>query len=72
MKELIIKVDDPGERVWDGNPKTFEIQELIRCKDCQFNYVGENEVDAWDRCRLHSINTEPDNYCSWAVVRGKG
>lgn len=46
--------------------------ELVRCRDCQFHYVGENEVDAWDRCRLHSINTEPDNYCSWAVVRGKG
>ena len=43
-------------------------KEIVRCKDCQFHYAGENEVDAWDRCRLHSINTEPNNYCSWAVA----
>ena len=48
-----------------------EQPEIVRCKDCQFHYAGENEVDAWDRCRLHSINTEPDNYCSWAVKNGQ-
>ena len=47
------------------------VGELVRCKDCQFHYAGENEADAWDRCRLHSINTESDNYCSWAVKNGK-
>jgi hypothetical protein len=36
MKELIINIDDPGERAWDGSPKTFEIQELVRCKDCKW------------------------------------
>ena len=40
MKELIIKVDDPGERAWDGSPKTFEIQELVRCKDCKHGEPG--------------------------------
>lgn len=49
MKELIIKIDDPGERAWDGSPKTFEIQELIRCKDCKhydsFSQECRNGID---------------------------
>ena len=54
----------------EGKPhvETYSEQELVRCKDCQFHYDGENKVDVWDTCRLHSINTEPDNYCSWAVT----
>ena len=35
MKEYIIKVDEPSERVWDGSPKVFETRELVRCKDCK-------------------------------------
>lgn len=35
MKELIIKVDDPSERAWDGSPKVFETKELVRCNDCK-------------------------------------
>jgi hypothetical protein len=48
-----------------------EQEAVARCMDCQFHYEGENEVDAWDRCRLHSINTDFDNYCSWAVRKGE-
>ena len=35
MKEYIIKVDDPGERAWDGGPKVFETKELVRCGECK-------------------------------------
>ena len=44
-------------------------QEIVRCKDCAFHDSGENEVDAWNRCRLHKINTSDDEYCSWGVMR---
>ena len=59
--ESYIKLGD-SDYQWNDNHG-----ELIRCNNCQFHNAGENEVDAWDRCRLHSINTEPDNYCSWSV-----
>ena len=42
---------------------------VIFCKDCQFYNEGENEVDSWMRCRLHSINTLPDWFCSLAVKK---
>ena len=43
---------------------------VTRCKNCQFHDVGENEVDSWDRCRLHNFNTSDGEYCSWAVPKG--
>jgi len=50
MKELIIKVDDPGERAWDGSLKVFETKELVRCKDCK-HYVEET-----GRCTLFHVH----------------
>ena len=44
-------------------------QEYARCLNCQFRDFGENEVDNWDRCKLHRHNTAPDEYCSWFVGR---
>ena len=44
-------------------------QEYARCLNCQFRDFGENEVDNWDRCKLHRHNTSPDEYCSWFVER---
>lgn len=43
--------------------------EIIRCKDCAFHDSGENEVDSWNRCKLHKINTSDDEFCSWGVKR---
>ena len=54
---------------WKPKEKETNMVEVVRCKDCQFHYSGENVVDAWNRCRLHSINTEDENYCSWGVMR---
>lgn len=45
MRELIIKVDDPGERAWDGSSKVFEIKELVRCKDCKRYYANGGNCD---------------------------
>ena len=66
MKELIIKVDDPGELVWDGSPKTFEIQELIRCKDCEHCYFASNRVpdERSYACGKHGIDIVPDWFCA--------
>ena len=47
----------------------LKAQEYARCLNCQFRDFGENEVDSWDRCKLHRHNTSPDEYCSWFVER---
>ena len=60
MKELIIKVDDPGERVWDGSPKTFEVQELVRCKDCKWN-SGKPNIPY---CQIRSEPHRNDWFCA--------
>lgn len=49
------------------NLPTVKQPEVICCKDCQFHDKGENESDAWNRCRLHSISVDDNEYCSWAV-----
>lgn len=69
MTEYII-LDDflPDEEISEAEAQGY-LRELIRCKDCTFYYEGENEVDYWMRCRLHSINTDSDNFCSWAVKK---
>lgn len=46
MKELIIKVDDPNERAWDGSSKVFEIKELVRCKDCKLRDPEDKKCDS--------------------------
>ena len=53
MKELIIKVDDPSERAWDGSRKVFETKELVRCKYCI--HRGKSE-----KCVLAAISEEKD------------
>ena len=71
MKELIIKVDDPGERVLDGSPKMFEIQELVRCKDCRWgdwsrNGKGEHMILCYngDTGIEDGYLHEPDWFCA--------
>ena len=43
MKELIIKIDDPSERAWDGSQKVFETKELVRCNDCKYGSLWSDE-----------------------------
>ena len=66
MKELIIKVDDPGERVWDGSPKTFEVQELVRCKDCKHWYFADNRIPSEQEnvCGRNGTVVTPDWFCA--------
>lgn len=62
MKELIIQVDDPSERVWDGSPKTFEIKELVRCRYCKhwrkllLNHNGDGACHADNPIRVSNQN----------------
>ena len=55
MKEYIIKVDEPNERTWDGSRKVFETRELVRCKDCKHNSVGN-----W--CNAHMEHYPDDEW----------
>lgn len=58
----------PG-KVCSDAAALLEDSEIIRCSKCQFYNAGENDVDAWERCMLHKINTSFDNFCSWAVKK---
>lgn len=62
MKEYIIKVDDPGERAWDGGPKTFETQELVRCKDCM--HYDRDENSNLGTCLENGVCSTPDWFCA--------
>lgn len=64
MKEFVITCN--GEKDKDGNYKVEHYEELIRCESCKYYNEGQNEVDSWMRCRLHNIDTSPDEFCSWA------
>ena len=72
MKELIIKVDDPGERVWDGSPKTFEIQELVRCMDCKHSepwYNDKSRCFLWHETGIDVFN---DGFCNYGERKKVG
>lgn len=63
------------EHFWELRSAARDAEELLkgyeyaRCRNCQFRDFGENEIDSWDRCKLHRHNTSPDEYCSWFVER---
>jgi len=65
IREYIVKI---SSEVIEDEFKEHP-QELVRCNNCIFHNVGENEVDAWNQCRLHNINTNDDEFCSWAVKK---
>lgn len=46
------------------NKQLAERQEIILCKDCRYHDAGENEVDAWNRCGFHHIDTDDNKFCS--------
>ena len=65
MKTMIVNIDEPGERAWDGSPKTFEIKELVRCKDCIWFHKPDAETKKSCKCNYHGCVTEEDRYCWW-------
>ena len=70
MKEYIIKVDDPGERTWDGGPKTFETQELVRCKDCKYAFQHWNDLYRCDNHCNH-LNGYGEHHGLWFCADGE-
>ena len=66
MKTMIVNIDEPGERAWDGSPKTFEIKELVRCKDCEHCYFASNRIPSEQNyaCGKHGFDVAPDWYCA--------
>lgn len=46
--------------------------ELIRCKDCMYYDVGENEEECWTWCRVHDSCVAEESYCSWAERKATG
>ena len=51
---------------------TVDAVPVIRCRECKFYEVGQNEVDAWSACYVHIgriIETWDDNFCGWAERR---
>lgn len=43
---------------------TSDRVDVVRCKDCKYLNAGENEVDAWYRCRIKKIDVDSDFYCA--------
>ena len=68
MKELIIKVDDPSERAWDGSSKVFETKELVRCKDCEYACICS---DDWVICTHIDSNGNDKHPCDWFCADGE-
>ena len=69
MRELIIKVDDPSERAWDGSSKVFETKELVRCKDCKHGKIHGIDVE----CVAHEevgYDPEPWHPLDWFCADG--
>ena len=52
-----------------GTTITLRQQDLIMCRSCCFYAHGENEVDAWSDCKLHSMHVSETDWCSWGVKK---
>ena len=53
---------------------TVDAVPVIRCRECKYYEVGQNEVDAWSACYAHVgriIETWDDNFCGWAERKEK-
>ena len=50
-----------------------EAVQVVRCKECRWYKVGENEVDSWSICGHPCMDYRDvcgDDFCSWAERRG--
>lgn len=46
------------------NTPTLDVVEVVRCKDCYWVDIGENDCGGWVYCQLHRRDTNEDEYCS--------
>lgn len=60
IKKFIVSYDEDGNEV---------VEELIRCKDCEYYEIipGTQFRNYW--CTCHEFAREPDDYCSDAERR---
>ena len=64
LPDGFVAIVDPN-----GTSITMRQQDLIMCRNCSFHRTGENEVEGWSDCCLHSIHVLENDWCSWAVKR---
>jgi len=72
MKTMIVNIDEPGERAWDGSPKTFETKELVRCKECKYliDHYGFMDDGYCESMReKHCLKFKPN--ADWFCADGK-
>lgn len=43
--------------------------EVVRCKDCKFLEMGQNESDSWRYCRMTKGNVADSDFCSYGERR---
>lgn len=49
-----------------GDPDAVDVAPIVRCKDCKYCDVGENDAESWIFCKIHIIETYPNDFCSYA------
>ena len=59
MKEVIYL-----EWIEDGQVNGVRAGELIRCKDCKYYDVGENDSESWTWCKFHEISMNSTDFCN--------
>lgn len=47
-----------------GTVRTYEMGEIVRCKDCKYRYM-DGDVTHYYWCRLHDRPVDDTDYCSW-------
>ena len=68
MKEYIVPVSDKGNMNMIENE--LHLQQLIRCKDCEYGIIHENEVE----CKAHDeigYDPEPWHPIDWFCADGE-
>ncbi|MBR4152078.1 MAG: hypothetical protein IKT98_03895 [Selenomonadaceae bacterium] len=50
-----------------ANYPAADVVEVVRCKDCFYYYVGENNDETWEWCSLDRHDTQSDGFCAWGA-----
>lgn len=50
----------------------YDFMPIVRCKDCEYYNKGENEKESWEECKRTLKSTTPNDFCSWAKMKGGG
>lgn len=61
-----------GVKVMNGMP-TVDAVEVVRCGECRYYGVGENEEECWRSswCVMHETTMDCDDYCSYGERKEK-